>query len=101
MEYTTPTGTTYLVEQTHEEPFSHSDLAEEVDALHDTRWERYALTPLTRDGFRSGPVIELLYLPEDGRAGFACGAEAAWTDTTSLDDAIERYLGIGDKELSN
>lgn len=39
--------------------------------------------------------IDVLYLPEVGRAGLAWGADADWTDCDSLEDAIRRYLGDG------
>jgi hypothetical protein len=39
--------------------------------------------------------LDVLYVPEDGRAGIADGADADWTDANSLEDAVQRYLGGG------
>jgi hypothetical protein len=45
-------------------------------------------------------TITVLYVPEVGRAGIAWGADAQWTDATSVQDALERYLGVDGKEMS-
>lgn len=42
---------------------------------------------------------DVLYIPSVGRAGIAWGADADWTDADSIEDAIERYLGIDGKEM--
>jgi hypothetical protein len=39
--------------------------------------------------------LNVLYCPEDGRAGIADGADAEWTDASSVEDAVQRYLGGG------
>lgn len=39
--------------------------------------------------------IDVLYCPEDGRAGIADCAPADWTDASSIEDAVQRYLGNG------
>ncbi len=43
---------------------------------------------------------EVLWYSSAGRGGFAWGAPADWTDADSLEDVIERALGIGDKEMA-
>ncbi|MDQ2730534.1 MAG: hypothetical protein M3Y56_02655 [Armatimonadota bacterium] len=35
---------------------------------------------------------ELVFLPHLGRAGIAFAGEAIWTDASSADEAMERYL---------
>lgn len=44
---------------------------------------------------------ELLWLPDEGRAGIAWGADAQWTDASSPEDAVERFLGLNGKEMCN
>lgn len=36
--------------------------------------------------------LKVLYAPAIGRAGIAHGAEADWTDASSLEDGVRRYL---------
>ena len=45
-------------------------------------------------------AITVLYVPAVGRAGIAWGADAQWTDATSVQDALERYFGDDCKEMS-
>lgn len=35
---------------------------------------------------------EIVFFPHLGRAGIAFGGEAIWTDASSADEAMERYL---------
>ena len=104
-EHRSPAGTIYVLEQDQEETlaFSHHDLSEEaaVPTTDGPGVERYTGTPLTSDGYRTGPVIEICWLPSEGRAGLACGADADWTDAESAADALERYLGIDNKSMAN
>ena len=46
-------------------------------------------------------AIEVAYFPESGRAGISWGSYPEWTDADSVEDAIERFLGINDKFLCN
>jgi hypothetical protein len=80
--------------------FRHSDLATEAKATTEA-WHRYEATPLTPDGYRTLPVIEMLYVPALGRAGLACGGDAVWTFAEDPHDALERYLGRNGKELED
>lgn len=43
--------------------------------------------------------IDVLYYPDAGRAGLACGGDAVWTDCDSVEDAVERYLNINGKKI--
>jgi hypothetical protein len=36
--------------------------------------------------------FEVAFFPREGRAGIACGADAAWTDATSITDALDRWI---------
>lgn len=45
--------------------------------------------------------LGVLFFPEIGRAGIAHGGDAVWTDADSVQDAIERYFGEDDKEISD
>lgn len=42
------------------------------------------------DGYATGSVYDAIFV--DGRAGVATGADADWTDASSLDDGIRRVL---------
>lgn len=93
--------TTYVLEHDHEATTcQHADLADEI-LTYGAGWQRYEATPLTADGYRHQPVIELLWYEDAGRAGLASGGDAVWTDAQSPEDALERYLGIDGKEISN
>jgi len=50
-------------------------------------------------GAYNAEAVEVLYFPASGRAGVAWGADAAWTDADGADDALERYFGVGGKEM--
>lgn len=43
----------------------------------------------------------VVYAPQAGRAGVAWGSESQWTDCSSAEDAVERFLGLDGKELVN
>lgn len=47
------------------------------------------------------PSIHVLYMPDIGRAGIVHGGDPVWTDAESVMDALERYFGEDDKEISN
>lgn len=50
----------------------------------------------------SGDTAEIGWLIfADGRAGVAWGGDAQWTDASSAEDAAERFLGLGGKEMCN
>lgn len=72
------------------------DLRHEADELNQKQvgWEyaRYLI-----DG--EATAVDVLFVPSADRAGVAWGADADWTDASSLDDAIERYFGIDGKEM--
>jgi hypothetical protein len=44
---------------------------------------------------------DLLYVSPLGRAGIAWGADPDWTYAESPEDAVERYLGLGDKAMED
>jgi hypothetical protein len=103
-EHTTPGGVRYLLEATPEvTTCTHSDLAEEAAAVSTPGEpvERYAAIPLSREGYRTQPIIELLWVAGAQRAGLAPGGDADWTDAESPADALERYLGIHGKSPSD
>ena len=43
---------------------------------------------------------EALFYEAVGRGGVVWGADADWTDANSIEDLMERYLGIGGKEMA-
>lgn len=45
-------------------------------------------------------AIEILYYPEIQRAGIAWGADAQWTDASSIQDALKRFLGVDGAMMS-
>ena len=45
--------------------------------------------------------VQMFWLSGANRAGIAWGADAVWTDADSPEDALERFLGIGGKEIIN
>lgn len=68
-------------------------------ARRDTIHARYAsptAAPLSRrDNYRFNDHAEqadVAFFASVGRAGIAWGADAQWTDATSIEDAINRYL---------
>ena len=44
-------------------------------------------------------AVEVVYLPDNGRAGVARGGDASWTDAGGAGDALERYFGVNGKEM--
>jgi hypothetical protein len=46
-------------------------------------------------------AVEVVYLPDDGRAGVDRGGGASWTDAGDPDDALERYLGLNGKGMAS
>ena len=53
------------------------------------------------DGYRNGLMLTVLYHADAGRAGVCSNGDSQWTDCGSIEDAVERYLGIDGKEMSN
>ncbi len=66
-----------------------------ADELTAQQWELWSCCAYNE------PNLHVLYFPTCGRAGVVHGGDAAWTDADSVQDAIERYFGDDDKEMSN
>ena len=68
--------------------FIHLDIRQEA-LRHWKGWEGIRYTP------RAGAdrqAIEVLFLPEQDRAGVARGGDAQWTDASSEAEALHRFL---------
>lgn len=66
------------------------DLIEEAKSLPDA--ECVSVTFLSETDNPYPQNADLLYSAEAGRAGIAWGADAVWTDASSIEDAIQRYI---------
>jgi hypothetical protein len=44
---------------------------------------------------------QVLYIPSIKRGGIAWGADADWSDASSMDDLLERYCEVDDKYMVN
>jgi hypothetical protein len=82
-----------------------TDAAEDITSL-DLRQEMMAYlaaghedAEFLRAGAYNAVAVEVIYFPDSGRAGIAWGADASWTDADSVQDGLERYFGIGGKEM--
>jgi hypothetical protein len=76
------------------EKLSALDLIAEASTLN-TPYEMW------RYGAYNAEAIEILWVPSVGRAGIAWGADAQWTDADSVEDAVQRFFGVDDKEMCN
>jgi len=47
----------------------------------------------------TGP--EILYYPDERRAGISWGADAEWTDAHSIENAIERFFNLNGWAMRN
>ena len=73
------------------------DLREEAKSLSE-QGETYQVAVA---GAYNEESITVLYIPSIGRAGIAWGSDAEWTDADSIDDALQRFFGVEDKEMVN
>lgn len=64
-------------------------------------WVCASASRVKDDGYieTNSQSIEVIFTPDANRAGVTWGADAVWTDADGIEDAIERYLGIDDKEM--
>jgi hypothetical protein len=58
-------------------------------------WDAQAL----KAGAFNAEGVWVLHLPAHGRAGVCGGGPSAWTDADDAHDALERYFGVGGKEM--
>ncbi len=58
-------------------------------------WEAWTAGAYNSEG------ITILWIPGAQRAGLAWGADAQWTDADSVEDALQRFFGVDDKEMIN
>ena len=65
--------------------YSHNDLQQEMLSCGDMPSYRYAAVV-------NGQLMELMWIPDVGRAGVAHGADAQWTDADAPAQALARYL---------
>lgn len=59
------------------------------------------VTFLDEEGSANVEKAQVAFFPSTNRAGISWGADADWTDASSIEDAVERYLGINEKYMSN
>lgn len=73
------------------------DLQDEARQLtkQSTAWEIWLAGAYNQES------IYILCVPAEQRAGIAWGGDADWTDADGPTDALERYFGVGDKEMCN
>jgi len=83
------TTTHYRYETIQTSDLRATDLREEAADL----MARGAAVEAARVFFEGqAEAAEVLYIPEAGRAGLVWGGDAEWTDASSIEDAVQRYL---------
>ena len=83
---------TYSIETCSVDDLTALDLRQDArDIMRDGEHVEAALVTVEGQAER----LNVLYCPEDGRAGIANGAPAGWTDASSVEDGVQRYLGGG------
>lgn len=89
---------TYQYREVSQDDISAIDLREEdpISAI-------YAQVSFKLEGKEffeeTGP--EILYYPDEGRAGIAWDADAEWTDAHSIENAIDRFFDLDGWEMRN
>lgn len=81
-----------------------TDLRAEIDeARANERCPRIETALVTilggRDERPESEHLQVAFFPTESRAGLAWGGDAQWTDAESIDDAVQRFLGVGGKEM--
>ncbi len=62
-------------------------------------YEAYRVFRIGDDGYQDGVAGQMIYSVD--RAGIFFGGDSDWTDCSSAEDAMERWLGIDGKEMVN
>jgi hypothetical protein len=80
------------------EEINSIDLNDELEKFE--KCELALVTSCNEEGYlSSGEKIEVLFIKEIGRAGISWGAQADWTCASSVEDAVERFLSVGEKVM--
>lgn len=83
------TGTDWQLQSINPEDLTPTDLREEAKAAEA---ESEEFLPYRLFNPQSAELAFMLWLPQAGRAGIAHGADARWTDATSPEQAVQRWL---------
>lgn len=75
----------FRLEAIEPDQLGSTGLREELDSIDGAELYRVEIAGEANTGY-------LLWSPADKRGGFACGADAVWTDAESAEDAVLRCL---------
>lgn len=75
--------------------------SEAIDSFNSNEKIVFAVAQgIDENGYRiQTDIISILFFPGISRAGLCANGDTSWTDCDSIEDALERFLGINDKEM--